>query len=142
MKRNPDLTLDEALALYRVRWQIELLFKLWKQQGKVDEWRSENSWRIICEIYAKLVGLLLQHWLCLGEFWANSRRSLVKAGRVIRRHALAIAYAFSARGEPRRSSLDLRFRNPPSRSRNRSVGMRACRSRPAAEGVEDLERLV
>ena len=91
----PDLTLDEALALYRVRWQIELLFKLWKQQGKVDEWRSENSWRIICEIYAKLVGLLLQHWLCLGEFWANSRRSLVKAGRVIRRHALAIAYAFS-----------------------------------------------
>lgn len=91
----PDLSLEEAFELYRVRWQIELLFKLWKQHGKVDEWRSENPWRIVCEIYAKLVGLLLQHWLCLGDFWADIRRSLVKAGRVIRRHALAIAYAFN-----------------------------------------------
>ena len=90
----PDLSLTEAFELHRVRWQIELLFKLWKQHGKVDEWRSQNPWRIVCETYAKLLGLLLQHWLFLGEFWADIRRSLVKAGRVIRRHALMIAYAF------------------------------------------------
>lgn len=36
------LSLEEALVLARVRWQIELLFKLWKSHGKIDEWRSET----------------------------------------------------------------------------------------------------
>ena len=36
------LTLREALVLWRMRWQIELLFKLWKSQGHVDESRSTS----------------------------------------------------------------------------------------------------
>src|SRR4029453_9710184 len=43
------LTLREALVLGRMRWQIELLFKLWKSQGHVDESRSTKPWRILCE---------------------------------------------------------------------------------------------
>ncbi len=31
------MSLQEALVLYRMRWQIELLFKLWKQHGRLDE---------------------------------------------------------------------------------------------------------
>src|SRR5262245_64739788 len=34
------LTLREDLVLGRMRWQIELLFKLWKSHGHVDESRS------------------------------------------------------------------------------------------------------
>ena len=34
------LSLEEAFVLTRVRWQIELLFKLWKSHGRVDEWRT------------------------------------------------------------------------------------------------------
>ena len=30
-----------------------------------DEWRTNNPWRVLCELYAKLIGLLLQHWLIL-----------------------------------------------------------------------------
>ncbi len=48
--------------LVRERWQIELLFKLWKPYGCLDEWRTSHPWRILCEVDAKLMGLLLQHW--------------------------------------------------------------------------------
>jgi hypothetical protein len=36
-----ELTVREALCLLRLRWQIELLFKLWKQSLSLDEWRSK-----------------------------------------------------------------------------------------------------
>ena len=44
---------------------MEMLYKLWKQYGRVDEWQTANPWRILCELYAKLIGLLLQHWLII-----------------------------------------------------------------------------
>ena len=59
------LSLQEALVLLRERWQMEMLYKLWKQYGQIDEWRTTNRWRILCGLYAKLIGLLLQHWLIL-----------------------------------------------------------------------------
>jgi hypothetical protein len=40
------LNLQEALVLLRERWQMEMLYKLWKQYGQIDEWRTANSWRV------------------------------------------------------------------------------------------------
>lgn len=65
-------------------YAIELLFKLWKQYGRIDEWRTSNPWRILCEIYAKLIGLLLQHWLIVLFAWQDEQRSLVKLAHVVR----------------------------------------------------------
>jgi hypothetical protein len=76
------LSVDEALVLARCRWQIELLWKLWKQQGQVDRWRSAKPERILSELYAKLLGLLITHWLTLIECWQAPNRSLVKARQV------------------------------------------------------------
>jgi len=87
------LTLAEALILYRVRWQIELLFKLWKSIGKLDVSLSQNPWRILCEVYAKLLALIIQHWLFLVSFWAFPDRSLTKAAHTIQRFALSLALA-------------------------------------------------
>ena len=90
------LTLQEALVLLRSRWQIELLFKLWKSHGNLATWRSAKPWRILCEVYAKLLAMLLQHWLFLVEFWQFPNRSWIKAARTVRQHALHLASAFGS----------------------------------------------
>ena len=87
------LSVQEAWVLARCRWQIELLFKLWKSEGHIDESRSEKPWRILCEIYAKLLGMIVQHWLLLVGCWSHADRSLVKASRTVRRYALPLAVA-------------------------------------------------
>ena len=81
------LSLAEAMVLARVRWQVDLLFKLWKSHGKVDEWHTKNPWRILCEIYAKLVAMVVQHWLFLVGCWVHPNRSLVKAAQTVRDYA-------------------------------------------------------
>ncbi len=91
----PDrLELPEALVLARTRWQIELLFKLWKSHGRVDEARSAKPWRVLCEVYAKLLAMVVQHWLFLVSCWAYPDRSLAKAAQTVRKHALHLASAF------------------------------------------------
>ena len=79
--------------LLRARWQIELLWKLWKQDGSLDAWRRKPPWRILCELYAKLLGLLIQHWLLLLGGFQEPHRSLVKAAKAVRSHAILLAYA-------------------------------------------------
>jgi hypothetical protein len=82
------LTIQEALVLARARWQVELLFKLWKQHGQLDASRSSKPWRVLTEIFAKLLGLLVQHWVVLTGCWSNPDRSLVKAAATLRTQAL------------------------------------------------------
>ncbi len=88
------LTLAEALVLARVRWQIELLFKLWKSQGALDKSHHRKPYVILCQFYAKLLALLIQHWILIVGCWQRPERSLLKAAGVVRDHALALAAAF------------------------------------------------
>ena len=85
------MTLEEGLILARCRWQIELLFKLWKSEGRIDESRSEKPWRILCEVYGKLLGMVVQHWILLVTCWSHADRSLVKASRTVRSHVMHVA---------------------------------------------------
>jgi hypothetical protein len=86
-----QLSLREALVIGRARWQIELLFKLWKSHGHVDESRGTQPWRMLCEVYAKLLAVLISHWVLLTELWAYPDRSLVKAAHLIQKHAFHLA---------------------------------------------------
>jgi hypothetical protein len=46
-------------TIYKVRWQIELVFKLAKSDAKLEQTKGQKAERVICELYAKLIGLLL-----------------------------------------------------------------------------------
>jgi hypothetical protein len=94
----PDghLTAAEVQVVAACRWQVELLFKLWKSHARLDESRSANPWRQLTEIYAKLLGLLVQHWLWLLSCWPQPDRSLFKAAQTIQKFAWSLALALPA----------------------------------------------
>src|SRR5581483_8592040 len=86
------LTHEQAFALLHARWQIELLFKLWKQDALVDEWTGTQPWRILCEVYAKLLAMVVQHWVLLLACWDDPHRSLSGAAEVLREHVAMLAH--------------------------------------------------
>lgn len=90
------LTIPEALVLLRVRWQIELLFKRWKTLFSIDEWRSANLWRILTELYAKLLTVVIAHWCLLTAAWHTSHPSFWKATLVVQRFATSLALALAS----------------------------------------------
>ena len=90
------LTVKEAFVLARVRWQIELMFKLFKSHGQVDTSRSQKPYRILCEVYAKIIAMIIEHWILLVGGWRYPEYSFQKAAKVIAKHALSIAAAFAS----------------------------------------------
>jgi hypothetical protein len=81
------LSSEQVLVILRLRWQIERLFRLWKEYGSIDQWRSKKPWRILSEVYAKLAAMVIQQWLIQLGCWQDPHRSLVKAAQVVRREA-------------------------------------------------------
>jgi hypothetical protein len=53
------LPTSTVLAVYGVRWQVELAFKLFKSDLQVDVTQATEAQRVQCEFYAKLIALLL-----------------------------------------------------------------------------------
>ena len=89
----PDkLSAAEVLVLAGARWQVELLFKLWKSHGGLDQSRGRQAYRVLCEVFAKLLAMVVQHWLLLtaGPLLG---RSAPKAAKKVRKQAARLARA-------------------------------------------------
>jgi len=79
-----ELTWKAVVVLYRARWQIELLFRLWKSHNQLAKHRVKaTALEVLAVLYAKLLGILLQHWILVATAWPSQRRSLVKAARAV-----------------------------------------------------------
>ena len=44
--------------VYRIRWQVELTFKLAKSDAQLDETLSQKPNRVLCEFYSRLIALV------------------------------------------------------------------------------------
>lgn len=101
---------QEVLVLTRVRWQVELLIKRFKSQGGVGKSRGHLRNRVLCELYAKLVGQLVVLWgellsgdpLSGGGCWRKAKR--------VRRRARRLREALGNRRRLRRELTRLRHK--------------------------------
>ena len=80
------LTLQQVVLLYSVRWQIELLFKLCKNECALDRVAGRRRERVLSELYAKLIGVVVMQFL-LAPYRDHERElSTVKSVRIIQHH--------------------------------------------------------
>jgi Transposase DDE domain len=61
------LSAEEAEALLRARWQVELLIKVWKGSGCLEKLRGKKRARVECELLAKVLGQVVAHWAVLAS---------------------------------------------------------------------------
>jgi len=52
---------QDLYKLYGLRWQIEILFKVWKSVFKLDQVRNVQKDRLECHFYGTLICLLISH---------------------------------------------------------------------------------
>jgi hypothetical protein len=86
------LSIEQIAVLYPVRWQIELVFKLWKSHCGLRHIAGFRRERILVELYAKLIGAILTQFLTAPlrmpeGFLTNREISAVKVRNIFQRFA-------------------------------------------------------
>jgi hypothetical protein len=133
----PAALLDgqQVALIYRVRWQIELIFKVWKGEMDFDymgKWRVE---RILAQFYGRVLALLLVHSLlrryCANADWELSLKCAYKLVKrcvheliaLVRRHFRgAMAFLKRLQRDFRRfAAHNKRRKNPSTLSRLQSA---------------------
>jgi hypothetical protein len=72
-----------------------LLFKRWKSGGGLACSRGRTGGRVLCEVYAKLLAVVIQHWGTLRRGGPLSVVSATRACRRVRRCAERLAVALA-----------------------------------------------
>lgn len=58
-----QLDASKVRLVYSLRWQIEIMFKIWKSHYQIDQVRKMNIFRFECHLYAKLMAILIDNML-------------------------------------------------------------------------------
>jgi hypothetical protein len=99
---------SQVVLLYHIRWQIELVFKLSKSEMELDQILGRSEARVLAEIYAKLMGLMLFYYLTaplriseirVGEEKRDNEISYVRTIQTYKRRALELGRGLSGQKE-------------------------------------------
>jgi hypothetical protein len=101
--------------LYSLRWQVELIFRQCKDTLRLDQNRSDNPFRVQCEIWARLlvaVMAFLLHTHADAVSWATHRIqiSFEKVVRNLQANGISLARALVAGGQILRDELSKLWR--------------------------------
>ena len=88
------LTPQQIATVYRIRWQVELVFKCFKSIGKVNTSHSTKPERILCEVYAKLIAQLVRHWIMLATGWRFIQQNIIRTAQLIALHTRILMLSF------------------------------------------------
>ncbi len=94
------LCVQQVINLYRVRWQIELVFKLWKSYCGLGRIAGVRRERVLTELYAKMIGIVLTHFLIAPlrmpeGIGVNREISPVQVRQILRRFARQLNQALA-----------------------------------------------
>ena len=82
------LPTSNARSLYRLRWQIELMFKVWKSVGEISKIKKMKVQRFETYLYAKLLWLMINWrilWKIHIQLWTENEIliSFIKAHKTM-----------------------------------------------------------
>ena len=74
-----QIPMENAWSFYRLRWQIELIFKIFKSVCSIEKVKKVKKHRLECYIYSKLV-LIILGWQIL---WPTARKLFLNEGKAL-----------------------------------------------------------
>ncbi len=74
---SDQILMEKVWSFYRLRWQIELIFKIWKSICRIEKVKKVKQHRLECYIYSKLI-LIVLGWRIL---WPIARNLFLKEGK-------------------------------------------------------------
>lgn len=82
---------EQLASLYRLRWEVEIAFRVMKSVGRLDHLRTANEHVILAFLYATLLGMILTQRICawMRTEWPSREPSFHRVA--------ALAFAWIAR---------------------------------------------
>jgi hypothetical protein len=123
------LSASEGWELRRVRWQIELVFRVFKSEGGLERTQARSRDRVLSELYAKLLAMVVLRRVLLAAGYRQLRHSGQPAARRVKKRTGSLLRAL---GSQRRLSQQVR---------GLARQLRACRIQKRHKRLSTLDRL-
>ena len=118
-----QFTVEQIATLVRIRWQAELMFKSFKSIGKVHTSRSKKPYRVLCEVYAKLIAQLVRHWVMIAIGWRCILYNIIKTAELVGLYTRQLTISFhKSKAALRRTLRDIKQTIFNDDKRIRSIG--------------------
>ena len=118
-----QFTAEQIATLVRIRWQAELMFRSFKSIGKVHTSKSKKPYRVLCEVYAKLIAQLVRHWVMIAIGWRCILYNIIKTAELVGLYARQRTISFhKSKTALRRTLRDIKQTIFSDNRRGRSIG--------------------